>query len=146
MSAVETTDLKQPSSNYEVPIFEGHTKATVARFAAYIHTEYEQATFCRADVTRSLEYSPAEISKLCRKFIEEGFLYEHDKVPDAHRAGRPIVPVRATDKLAEYVANVPSWREKAVFFRVQKCLGYSEDETMSYLIASGAHTLGVLNN
>lgn len=146
MSAGNTTDLEQLSSNYEVPIFEGHTKATVARVAAHIHVEYRGATFCRADVVKSLEYSPAEVSKLCRQLIEEGFLREHDKVPDAQRSGRPIIPLQATEKLADYVASVPSWKERAVFIQIQKCLGYSEKDTMTYLVALGAHSLGIINS
>ena len=130
----------------EAPIFERHTKATVAHVAAYIHVMYGEATFCRADMAKSLNYSATEISLLCRKFIEEGFLYEHDKVPDTHRAGRPIVPVQATDKLAKYVENVPSWQQKALFVRVQKHLNCSEDEAMSYLVNLGAQTLGILDS
>ena len=146
MSAGNATDLEQLNSAYEAPIFEGHTKAAVARVIAHIHIEYRGATFCRADVSKSLDFSAAEISKLCRRLVKEGFLHEYPRVPDPQRAGRPIAPLQATDKLAEYVANVPSWKEKAVFFQIKKRLNYSEDETMTYLVALGAHQLGIIDS
>lgn len=141
-----STHSDQSSLDYGVPFFEGQTKTSVARIAAYIHVEYGEELFCRADVMNALSASPAEVSRVCRRLIEQGFLTEHTRIPDAQRANRPVVPVQATSKLTEYMANVPFWREKALFFRIQKHLGCSEDEAMSYLVNIGARTLGILDN
>jgi hypothetical protein len=75
--------------------------------------------------------------------VKQGFFEVGEQVPDPDRAGRPIRPLAVTPKLVDYATRVPEWREKVDFFRIKQLLGYSEADTLKYLLNLGSHNLSL---
>ena len=126
------------SSRLQVPAVKVNDTKIAAVVAALVLAE---EPVCRTDIALATDIALDAVSRAVKALIENDLISELPAL--SIRPGRPIIPLRVTNKLRAMAMEVPEWQRAVKFAKLRLCLEATSDEVMALAIDSLFETMGL---